>query len=62
MGNLGPTMSHPASQLSICYKDCFTILHNERGQERYGNVMLFLKEIFLRTIWSFWKKYGMTGS
>ena len=25
------------SQLWICCKDCFTILHKERGQERHGN-------------------------
>ena len=36
-GHLGPRMSHPASQLWICCKDCFTILYNERGQERHGN-------------------------
>ena len=30
-------MSHPASYLWIRCKDCFTILHNERGQERHGN-------------------------
>ena len=37
MGHLGPRMSHPASQRWICCKDCFTILHNERGQETHGN-------------------------
>ena len=26
-----------SSQLWICRQDCFTILHNERGQERHGN-------------------------
>ena len=30
-------MSHPASQLWISSKDCFTILHNQRAQERHGN-------------------------
>ena len=37
MGHLGPRMSHPALQLWICCKDCFTILHNEKYQERHGN-------------------------
>ena len=37
MGPLGSRMSHSASQLWIRCKDCFTILHNERGQERHGN-------------------------
>ena len=36
MDHLGPRMSHLVSQLWICYKDCFTILNNERGQERHG--------------------------
>ena len=29
-------MVHPTSELWIYGKDCFTILHNERGQERHG--------------------------
>ena len=37
MRHLGPRMSHPASKLWIRCKDCFTILHNERDQERHGN-------------------------
>ena len=37
MGHLGPRMSHPALQLWIGCKDCFTILHNEKDQERHGN-------------------------
>ena len=37
MGHLGSRMSHPASQFWIRRKDCFTILHNERVQERHGN-------------------------
>ena len=37
MRHLGSAMSHPASYLWIRCKDCFTILHNERGQERHGN-------------------------
>ena len=37
MGHLGPRMSHTASQLWIRCEDCFTILHNERGQERHVN-------------------------
>ena len=58
MCHLGPRMSHPVSQLWICYKDCFTILRNERGEERYGNLMGFQKEILFRAIWSFWNKNG----
>ena len=37
MGHLGPKMSHIALQLWICCKDCFTISHNKKGQERHGN-------------------------
>ena len=37
MSHLGSRMSHPASQFWIRCKDCFTILHNERVQERHGN-------------------------
>ena len=37
MSHLEPRMSHPASQLWILCNDCFTILHNEMGQERHGN-------------------------
>ena len=35
MGHLGPRMSHPVLELWVCWKDCFTILHNERVQERH---------------------------
>ena len=37
MGHLGRRKSHPASQLWIYCKDCFTISHNEKDQERHGN-------------------------
>ena len=37
MGHLGPIIAHPASQLWIHFKDCFTVLHNERGQDGCGN-------------------------
>ena len=37
MGHLRPRVVHPASQLWIRCEDCFTILHNETGQERHGN-------------------------
>ena len=37
MGHLEPKMSHPALQLWICCKDCFTIFHNKKGQERREN-------------------------
>ena len=47
MGHLGPRMSHSVLRQDVrshnsglfhndC-KDCFIILHNERGQERHGN-------------------------
>ena len=62
MGQLGPRMLHPVSQLWISFKDCFTILHNESGQERHGNLMVFPKEILFRVIWSFWNKNGMMSS
>ena len=39
--------SHPVSQLWISCKDCFTVLHNERGQERHGNYTNGLKEILM---------------
>ena len=44
MGHLGSRMSHPASQFWIRCKDCFTILHNERGQERHGNYINGISE------------------
>ena len=37
MNHLEPRISHPASQPWICCEDCFTTLHNERGQVRHGN-------------------------
>ena len=40
-------MSHPALQLWIRCKDCFTILHIERGQERHGNYINGFSEIYL---------------
>ena len=46
--DLVPRMSHPVSQLWVSCKDCYTVLHNERGQERHGNYINgFLKEILL---------------
>ena len=30
-------MSHPVLQLWISCRDCFTILHNKRVQERHGD-------------------------
>ena len=35
--DLARKMSHPVSQSWVSCKDCFTILHNERGQERHRN-------------------------
>ena len=59
MGHLEPRMSIPASQLWIRCKDCFTILHNETGQERHGNYINGFSErnliqsnlIILEQIW-----------
>ena len=74
MCHLGPRMMHPTSQLWIYCKDCFTILHNERGQERHGDYIsiymgiiflymgVFLKEILFRAIWLFWNKNDMMSS
>ena len=65
MGHLRPRMSHPASQLWISCKDYFTILHNERGQERHGNYINGFSErnlIVFKAIWSFWNKNGMASS
>ena len=63
--DLGPRMSHPASQLWISCNDCFTILHNERDQERHGNYINDFSErnlIVFRAIWSFWNENGMVSS
>ena len=63
--DLEPRMSHPISQLWISFKDCFTILHYERGQERHGNYINGFSErnlIVFGTIWPFWKKNGMVYS
>ena len=49
-----------SSQLSICCKDCFTILHNERGQETWKLYYLFfLKNVLFQAIWTFWSKNGI---
>ena len=37
MGHLEPRMQRPASQLWIRCKDYFTILHNQRCQEKNGS-------------------------
>ena len=38
-----------SSQHWIHSQDCFTILHNERGQERHGNILIvFLKQNFVQ--------------
>ena len=63
--DLRTRMSHRVSQLWISCKDCFTILHNERGQERHGNYINGFSErnlIVFRAIWSFWNKNGMVSS
>ena len=58
-------MSHPVLQLWISCRDCFTILHNERVQERHGNYINGFSErnvIEFREIWSFWNNNGMVSS
>ena len=44
----------------ICCKDCFIILHNERGQDRHGNYIysFFWKKILFNAVLSFWPKKG----
>ena len=49
------TQNGASSQLWICCKDCFTILHNERGQERQGNYIVFPKK-------SYSEQFGYFGS
>ena len=63
--DLGSRILHPVSQLWISCKDYFTILHNEMGQESYGNYINGFSErnlIVFRAIWSFWNKNGMVYS
>ena len=60
--DLGSRMSPPVSKLWISCIDCFTILHNERSQDRHGNYINGFSErnlIVFRAIWSFWNKNGM---
>ena len=44
MCHLGPRMSHPASQLWIRCKDCFTILHNRRNFIQ-SNLVIFEQKL-----------------
>ena len=63
--DLGSRMSHPVSKLGISCKDCFTILHNERGQDRHGNYINGFSErnlIVFRANCSFWNKNSMASS
>ena len=48
-------MAHPASQHWIRCEDCFTIFHNESGQEII--LMDFLKEIYSEQFCHFGKKW-----
>ena len=54
------TQNAASSQLCICCRDFFTILHNEKGQERHGNYIngFSKKKILLRAIWSFGSQNG----
>ena len=44
MCHLGPRMSHPASQLWIRCKDCFTILDNRRNFIQ-SNLVIFEQKL-----------------
>ena len=51
------TQNGASSQLWIRCKDCFTMLHNERGKERHGNYINgFSKKNWFGAVWSFWPK------
>ena len=57
--DLRPIIPHSVWQLWISCKDCFTILHNERGQERHANYFNSFSErniIVFRAIRSFGTK------
>ena len=72
MGHLGPRMSHPVSRKDVrshnsgsAVRIVFSILHNERGQERHWNYINDFSErnlIVSRAIWLFWNKNGMVSS
>ena len=49
-----------SSQLWIHCKDCFTILYNERGKERYRHYINCFseKKILFKAVLSFWPKIG----
>ena len=47
------TQKGTSSQLLICCKECFTILYNERGQERHEN---YTNGFYDWAIWSFFPK------
>ena len=61
--HLGIRMTHLVSQRWIRWKNCFTILHNERVEERHGFILVtFLKKKLFRAIWWFWLKNRMMPS
>ena len=45
MDHLGPKMGNPHNFLCIHHQDCFTTLHNGRGQERCGNYVFCEKNL-----------------
>ena len=65
-------MSHPVSRQDVrshnsgsAVRIVFSILHNERGQERHWNYINGFSErnvIVSRAIWLFWNKNGMVSS
>ena len=59
LGTNGPFSTHKgvSSQLWILCRNCFTILHNERGQGRYGNYIIgFSEKDLSQAIWLYWPK------
>ena len=63
-GANGPcrTQIGASSQLWISCQDCFTILYSERGQDIMAIIlMVFLKKVLFRAVWSFWSKNGTSS-
>ena len=61
MGHLGPRKVYPhnsGSSVGIALQ----FLHNERGQERYGNYIIgFSEKNLIQAIWLYWPKIGKSS-